>query len=316
MTIFRFIAAKRAEHSIKIMCRVLDVSRSGFHAWAAREPSKRAVADQALSERIAEIHKHSGKTYGSPRVHAELLLEDGVRVSRKRVERLMREAELSGQVRRRRGKTTIRVQGVRTAPDLVERDFAPTAVNRLWCADITYIRTWEGWLYLASVMDCYSRRIVGWAIADHLRAELVVDALEMAVARRRPDAGLVHHSDQGSQYTSLVFTRRCRSVGIDVSMGSRGDCFDNAVLESFHASLKKDLIHRQSWPTKAEARTAVFNYIEAFYNRRRRHSTLGMLSPLEFENGTLRTAGASLAASRLASINKMNYNSTSTAQAA
>jgi putative transposase len=165
-------------------------------------------------------------------------------------------------------------------------------------------------------MDCYSRRIVGWALADHLRAELVIDALDMAVARRRPAPGLVHHSDQGSQYTSLIFTRRCRSVGIDVSMGSRGDCFDNAVLESFHASLKKDLIHRQAWPTKAEARTAVFDYIEAFYNRRRRHSTLGMRSPLEFENGTLRPAGASLAASRLASINTMNYKTTSTAQAA
>ena len=165
-------------------------------------------------------------------------------------------------------------------------------------------------------MDCYSRRIVGWAIADHLRAELVVDALEMAVTRRRPDPGLMHHSDQGSQYTSLIFTRRCRMVGIDVSMGSRGDCFDNAVLESFHASLKKDLIQRRSWPTKAEARTAVFDYIEAFYNRRRRHSTLGMLSPLEFENRTLMSAGASLAASRLASTNKINYKTTSTAQAA
>jgi putative transposase len=314
--IFRFIAATKAEHSIKIMCRVLEVSRSGFHAWAAREPSARAVADGALSERIAEIHADSRKTYGSPRIHAELRLEDDVRVGRKRVERLMRGAGLSGQVKRRRGKTTIRVQGVRTAPDLVERDFNPSEPNRLWAADITYIRTWEGWLYLASVMDCYSRRIVGWALADHLRAELVVDALEMAVARRRPDAVLVHHSDQGSQYTSLIFTRRCRVVGIDVSMGSRGDCFDNAVLESFHASLKKDLIHRRSWPTKAEARTAVFDYVETFYNRRRRHSRLGMRSPVEFENGTLRTDGASLAASRLASINKMEYKSTSTAQAA
>jgi len=314
--IFRFIAATKAEHSIQIMCRVLEVSRSGFHAWARREPSARAVADQALSGRIAEIHTDSLKTYGSPRVHAELRLQDGVRVGRKRVERLMRGAGLSGQVKRRRGKTTIRVQGVRTTPDLVKRDFNPTEPNRLWAADITYIRTWEGWLYLASVMDLYSRAIVGWALADHLRAELVVDALEMAVARRRPDAGLVHHSDQGSQYTSLIFTRRCRSVGIDVSMGSRGDCFDNAVLESFHASLKKDLIHRRSWPTKAEARTAVFEYVEAFYNRRRRHSTLGMLSPLEYENRTLRPAGASLAASRLASINKMKYKSTSTAQAA
>ena len=316
MTIFRFIAAKKAEHSIKIMCRVLGVSRSGFHAWATREPSARAVEDAHLGERIAEIHADSRRTYGSPRVHAELRLEDGVRVGRKRVERLMRRAGLAGQLKRRRGKTTIRVQGVRTAPDLVERDFNPTAINRLWAADITYIRTWEGWLYLASVMDCYSRRIIGWAIADHLRAELVVDALEMAVARRRPDAGLVHHSDQGSQYTSLVFTRRCRTVGIDMSMGSRGDCFDNAVLESFHASLKKDLIHRRSWPTKAEARTAVFDYIEAFYNRRRRHSTLGMLSPLEFENSTLITDGASLAASRLASTNKIRLTSTTTAKAA
>ena len=145
----------------------------------------------------------------------------------------------------------------------------------------------QGWLYLASVMDCYSRRVVGWAIADHPRAELVVDALEMAVARRRREAGLVHHSDQGCQYTSQAFTRRCRTVGIEVSIGSRGDCFDNAVLESFHATIKKDLIHRRSWPTEAEARTAVFEYIEAFYNRRRRHSRLGMLSPADFENSLL-----------------------------
>ena len=316
MRIFRFIAATKAEHSIQIMCHVLEVSRSGFHAWAKREPSARAVVDRALSERIAEIHADSLKTYGSPRVHAELRLEHGVRVGRKRVERLMRRADLSGQIKRRRGKTTIRVQGVRTASDLVERDFNPVASNRLWAADITYIRTWEGWLYLASVMDCYSRRIVGWAIADHLRAELVVDALEMAVARRRPDAGLVHHSDQGGQYTSLIFTRRCRQVGIEVSMGSRGVCFDNAVLESFHATIKKDLIHRRAWPTKTEARTAVFEYIETFYNRRRRHSRLGMLSPADFENRTLVSGGTSLAASRLASINKIDYKSTSTAQAA
>ena len=315
MSVFEFIAAKKAEHSIKIMCRVLEVSRSGFHAWVARAPSARAVADEALSERIEQIHTESRKTYGSPRVHAELRLEDGVCVGRKRVERLMRLAKISGQLKRRRGRTTIRVQGVRTAPDLVQRDFNPTAINRLWAADITYIRTWEGWLYLASVMDCYSRRIVGWSIADHLRAELVVDALQMAVARRRPEAGIVHHSDQGSQYTSLVFTRRCRSVGIDVSMGSRGDCFDNAAMESFHASLKKDLIYRRSWPTKTEARTALFDYIETFYNRRRRHSRLGMLSPLDFENKHSEPERTALAASRLASINKINYKST-TAHAA
>src|SRR3954454_17954590 len=306
----------KAEHSIQLMCRVLGVSRSGYHAWAVREPSARALTDHALTGRIVEIHADSLKTYGSPRVHAELRLEDGLRVGRKRVERLMRTAGLSGQIKRRRGKTTIRAQGVRTAPDLVERDFNPTAINRLWCADITHIRTWEGWLYLASVMDCSSRRIVGWALADHLRTELVVDALEMAVTRRRPDAGLVHHSDQGSQYTSLIFTRRCRSVGIDVSMGSRGDCFDNAVLESFHASLKKDLIHRRSWPTKAEARTAVFGYIEAFYNRRRRRSRLGMRSPLEFENDTLMQRGTGLAASRLASSPKIRLTATTTTSVA
>jgi putative transposase len=199
VSVYRFIAARKTEHSVKTMCRVLGVSRSGYHAWACRSPSSHSRQDAALSERIAQIHQQSLKTYGSPRVHAELRLEHGVRVGRKRVERLMRRAGLSGQIKRRRGKTTIRVQGVRTASDLVERDFNPVASNRLWAADITYIRTWEGWLYLASVMDCYSRRIVGWAIADHLRAELVVDALEMAVARRRPAAGLVHHSDQGGQ---------------------------------------------------------------------------------------------------------------------
>jgi putative transposase len=197
--VFGFIAARKTEHSVKTMCRVLGVSRSGYHAWQRRPPSPRARRDAALTEQIASIHASSQKTYGSPRVHAELRLDHGIHVGRKRVERLMRRAGLSGQIKRRRGRTTIRVQGVRTAADLVERDFNPAAINRLWAADITYVRTWEGWLYLASVMDLYSRRIVGWALADHLRAELVVDALEMAVARRRPDAGLVHHSDQGSQ---------------------------------------------------------------------------------------------------------------------
>jgi transposase InsO family protein len=199
VTVFGFIAARKTEHSVKTMCRVLGVSRSGYHAWERRPPSPRLREDVALTEWIGRIHELSLKTYGSPRVHAELRLDHGIHVGRKRVERLMRRAGLSGQVRRRRGKTTIRVQGVRTAPDLVKRDFDPSAPNRLWAADITYIRTWEGWLYLASVMDCYSRRIVGWAIADHLRAELVVDALEMAVTRRRPDERLVHHSDHGSQ---------------------------------------------------------------------------------------------------------------------
>ena len=230
MKVYRFVLAEKAEHSIQLMCRVLQVSRSGYHAWAARGPSARAVADAGLSERIAEIHEGSLKTYGSPRIKAELALEHGVYVGRKRVERLMRLAGLSGLHKRRKGRTTIRVQGVRTAPDLVDRDFNPGRVDQLWCADITYIRTWEGWLYLASVMDCYSRRIVGWAMADHMRAELVIEALEMAVSRRRPQGRPVHHSDQGSQYTSLIFTKRCRSVDIDVSTGSKGDCFDKALV--------------------------------------------------------------------------------------
>jgi len=306
----------KTDYPISLMCRVLGVSRSGFYAWDTRPPSARAIADAALSARIAEIHTDSHKTYGSPRVHAELALEDDVHVGRKRVERLMRAGGLSGQLKIRRGRTTIRLQGVRTAPDLVARDFNPTEPNRLWCADITYLRTWEGWLYLASVMDCYSRRIVGWAMADHLRADLVIDALQMAVARRRPGPGVIHHSDQGSQYTSLIFTRRCRAVGIDVSMGSRGDCFDNAVLESFHATLKKDLIHRRSWPTKAETRTAVFEYIEAFYNARRRHSTLGMLSPIDYENTPLSSSGEILAATRLAPTKENLFTTQTTAHAA
>jgi putative transposase len=282
---YRFIAAKKADFSVSLLCQTLGVSRSGFHAWERRAPCQRALSDAWLIERIRQIHERARGVYGSPRVHAELR-HQGVRVGRKRVERLMRQAQISGLVRRRRGRTTIRVPGVRTAPDLVERDFRPAGPDRLWVADITYLRTWEGWLYLAAVMDCYSRRIVGWALDSHLRAELVVDALNMAIARRRPGAGLIHHSDQGSQYVALVFAQRCRDAGIEVSMGSRGDAFDNAVAESFFSSLKKELVHRQSWPTKADARSAVFDYIEAFYNPVRLHSTLGMLSPARFEATT------------------------------
>ena len=292
MSVFRFVAARKAEHPVKTMCRVLGVSRSGFHAWERRSPCRRELDDRVLVERIGAIHRRSRGTYGARRVHAELAHE-GVSVGRKRVERLMRRARLSGLVKRRRGRTTVRVPGVRCAPDLVERDFAPRAPDRLWVADITYVRTWEGWLYLAAVVDCFSRRVVGWSLADHMRAELVVDALEMAVARRRPHAGLVHHSDQGSQFVSLVFGQRCRDAGIEISMGSKGDCYDNSVAESFFATLKKDLIHRQSWPTKTEARTAIFEFIEAFYNRERRHSTLGYLSPHQFELSA-RPAGRAL----------------------
>ncbi len=280
---YAFVSAEKASYPIALMCRVLEVNRTAFHAWARRPPSKRETDDALLSRRIVEIHGENRGVYGARRIHAELRHADNLGVGRKRVERLMRNAGISGLVKRRRGKTTISVPGVRTASDLVERDFNPQAPDRLWTADITYIRTWEGWLYLASIIDCYSRRIVGWSMADHLRHELVVDALNMAIDRRQPGRGLIHHSDQGSQFTALVFGQRCRLAGINVSMGSRGDCFDNAVCESFHASIKKELLHRHSWATKAEARTAVFEYIETFYNQRRRHSTLGYIAPALYE---------------------------------
>ena len=294
------ISAEKASTPISMCCRLLGVSRSGYYDWERRAPSDRALTDAWLIEKIREIWAENRKVYGSPRIHADLRLRYGIRVARKRVERLMREAGISGLQRRKRGRTTISVPGVRVADDLVERQFSPEQPNLLWIADVTYLRTWEGWLYLAAVQDAYSRRIVGWSMADHMRSELVVDALEMAVARRRPAPGLIHHSDQGSQYVSLAFGQAARDAGIARSMGSKGDCYDNAVAESFFATLKKELVHRRSWPTRRELTSEVFEYIEAFYNRTRRHSTLAMLSPADYENRTLINRGASLAASRLA----------------
>jgi putative transposase len=268
---------------VAVMCRTLGVNRTSFHDWERRAPSDRELSDAWLTEKIKQIHVVSDGTYGARRIHAELRLEHGIRVGRKRVERLMRAAGISGVVARKRRRTTVRLPGVRVAPDLVERDFRPTGPNQTWSADITYISTWEGFLYLAHVQDLFSRLIVGWSMAEHLRADLVIDALEMALARRRPDPGLVHHSDQGCQYTAVLFGKRCAKAGIEISMGSVGDCYDNAVCETFHATIKKEKIYRQSWPTRAEARTAVFAYIEGWYNPRRRHSTLAYLSPIEFE---------------------------------
>jgi putative transposase len=296
---FRLIDAKKAQHPVSLLCSVLGVSRAGYYAWKQRPPSARQRRDGELIEQIGQIHRESQGTYGWPRIHAELR-HRGVRVSRKRVARLMRAAGLSGMVRRRRGKTTIRVPGIATAPDLVRRDFAPTAPNRLWVADLTECATWEGKLYLAVVVDAFSRRCVGWAMADHMRAELVVEALEMAIWHRRPDAGLVHHSDRGGQYVSLIFGQTARDAGIAVSMGAKGCALDNAVCESFFATLKKELTRRRSWPTRRELQTAVFAWIEGWYNRRRLHSTLGYLSPLDYENRTLGQGGTGLAASRLA----------------
>ena len=283
MSVYRIISAERASFPVSLMCELLGVSRSGFSDWSSRAPSDRALTDAWLTARIKQIHSDNREVYGSPRIHAELRMRYGIRVGRKRVERLMKAAGISGLQQRKRGRTTIRVPGVRVADDLVERDFGPAAKDSLWIADVTYLRTWEGWLYLAAVQDAFSRRIVGWSMADHMRSELVVDALQMALSRRRPQPGLIHHSDQGSQYVSLAFGQAAREAGIARSMGSKGDCYDNSVAESFFATLKKELVHRRSWPTRRELASEVFDYIEAFYNRRRRHSTLGMLSPADFE---------------------------------
>jgi putative transposase len=286
MSIYRFIAAEKANHKVSLMCELLGVSRSGFYASERRPVCQRAREDERLLVHIRCIHEQARGVYGVRRVHAELRLAHDIRIGRKRVERLMREAGISGLVRRRRGRTTIRVPGVRVAQDLVARDFNPEAPNRLWVADITYLPSWEGWLYLAAVQDAYSRTVVGWSMGSHMRAELVVDALEMALARRRPGPGLIHHSDQGSQYVSLVFGHTARKAEIALSMGATGDAYDNALAETFFATLKKELVNRRSWPTRRELSRAVFDYVETFYNHRRRHSTLGYLSPRQYEQST------------------------------
>jgi putative transposase len=264
------------------MCRVLELSPSGYYAWRVRPPSARARRDGELLERILAIHAESRGTYGAPRVQAELRAQ-GVSVSRKRVARLMRQAGLRGVSRRRFVVTTVRDKDARPAPDLVQRDFEAAGPNQLWVADITYIPTWAGFLYLAAVLDAWSRRAVGWAMATHLRTELVLEALEMAVRQRQP-RGVIHHSDQGSQYTSIAFGKRCREAGVRPSMGSVGDAYDNALCESFFATLECELLARRRFATPAEARLGVFDFIEGFYNPRRRHSALGYLSPLEFES--------------------------------
>jgi putative transposase len=280
---FRFIDAEKATYPIALLCRVLGVSRAGYYGWRRRPPSSRAAADAALSATIRAIHGASRGTYGAPRVRAELADAHGVRCSRRRVARLMRGAGLAGCHRRRAVRTTRRDAAAAPAPDLVGRCFAAAAPDRLWTADITYLPTLAGFLYLAVVLDVFSRRVVGWAMAADLGARLVVDALEMALWTRRPAAGLVHHSDRGSQYSSLAFGRRCRAAGVVPSMGAVGDAYDNALTESFFATLECELIDRSRWRTHAEARTAVFGFVEAFYNRTRRHSALGYLSPAQFE---------------------------------
>ena len=263
------------------MCRVLKVSASGYYAWCTRPKSKRALRDEALLEKIRAIHKRSRDTYGSPRILAELR-DDGERVGKKRVQRLMKKAGFVGASRRRFVTTTQRDPGARPAPDLVERRFEAPGPNQLWVADITYIPTWAGFLYLAVVLDAFSRRIVGWSMATHLRTELVTDALQAAVAQRRP-SGVIHHSDQGCQYTSIAFGLRCKEAGVRPSMGSIGDCFDNAMCESFFATLECELLDKRRFKNQIEARMAVFDFIEGWYNPHRRHSSLDYASPMQYE---------------------------------
>ncbi|WP_233434191.1 IS3 family transposase [Nocardia yamanashiensis] len=268
---------------VTISCRVLGVSTSGYYEWRDRGPSARTQADIELTAVITAIHTASRGTYGAPRVHAELRIGMGIRLGRKRVARLMRSARLQGAFRRRRG-CTRRDPSASPNPDLVNRRFSADHPDRLWCMDVTQHRTGEGWVYCAVVLDAFSRRIVGWSIADHLRAELVCDALDMARWRRRPPPGqTIAHSDHGAQYTSWAFGQRIRSAGLLGSMGSIGDCFDNSMVESYFGTMQLELLDTRRWSTRKELATAIFDYIEAFYNPTRRHSKLDMLSPVDYE---------------------------------
>ena len=265
-----------------MMCRVLGVSRSGFYAWETREPCARAVEDAGLSELIGAAHLESRRTYGARRIHI-VLARKGVRCGKKRVARLMQAQGIQGVHRRRKFRTTIRDHGTAPAADLVDRNFKAPAPNILWVADITYVPTWSGWLYVAIVLDVFSRRVVGWSMADHLRTELVLDALDMALWSRQPDKGLIHHSDRGSQYTSISLGRRCQDAGVMPSMGSKGDAYDNSVAESFFATLETELLWPNTFKTRTEARIAVFDFIECFYNTKRLHSSVEDWPPAEYE---------------------------------
>jgi putative transposase len=263
------------------MCRVLEVSRSGYYAWLHRVPSERRKQDALLAAEVERSHAASRGTYGAPRILVDLQ-ELGYRPSKKRVARLMREIAVEGVTRRKKHITTVRDELARPVADLVDRDFSASGPDQLWVADITYVPTFEGHLYLAVVLDVWSRKIVGWSMQDHLLTDLVVEALDMAVARRNAN-GVVHHSDQGCQYTSFVFGARCAEAGVQPSMGSVGDAYDNAMCESFFATLECELLDRTRFRTRLEADRALFDFIEGFYNSRRRHSALDYLSPAEYE---------------------------------
>jgi transposase InsO family protein len=275
-----------------MMCRVLKVSKAGYYAWRDRALSERAQQDQQLRTRIKIIHRQSRETYGSPRIHAQLQ-HDGIHVGRKRVARLMRDDGVVVRIRRRFRVTTTSKHKHPIAPNLLARRFAPddaTAIDRVYASDITYIDTMEGWLYLAVILDFRSRRVVGWSMSQSLEESIVLDALRMALLRRQPGRGVLHHSDRGSQYAGAAFQQLLKDHGMTCSMSRKGDCWDNAVVESFNATIKTELIHRTKWQTREEARAAIYNWIESWYNRKRLHSTLGYRSPDEFEDEEERSA--------------------------
>jgi transposase InsO family protein len=286
VTVFPFVAAEKvAGQKVAKACALLAVSRSAYYQWSEQKESKRTRSDRELSGRITEIHKQSRGTYGAPRVH-EQLRQDGVRCSKKRVARLMGLEGLAGRAKRRFKRTTVAdPEAEAKNPDLVKRRFAPgdLPLDHTWVSDITYVRTWEGWCYLATIIDLASRRVVGFAMADHMKASLVCEALQMALSQRRPAPGLIFHSDRGSQYTSKKFRKLLAKRGIRQSLSRPGQCWDNAAAESFFSTLKVELVYRRSLPTRAAACLALFEYIEVFYNRQRLHSSIGYRNPVAFE---------------------------------
>ena len=284
---FQFIEAQKAVFPVRVLCRMLEVSPAGFYAWAKRPESKRSAADRRLLAEIRAIHSESRQTYGSPRVHAELRGR-GQQVGKNRVARLMGENGVESRRKKRFRRTTDSQHDFPVADNVVRRQFHASAPNQVWVTDITYVWTREGWLYLAAILDLFSRRVVGWATSSSLGRELALNALSEALRGRNVGPGLVHHSDRGCQYASHDYRRRLEACGIVCSMSRKGDCWDNAVAESFFATLKGELVDRADFATRAAAELALFDYIERFYNRRRRHSALGYATPIEFENAFLR----------------------------
>ena len=280
---FRFIEDRRADYPVTIMCDVLGVSPAGYYAWRSRPESRRSAANRDLVDDIKRVHRDTSGRYGSPRIHAELRAQ-GRGASRGRIERLMRRHGIRAiMARPRRVRTTDSRHDFPIAPNLIERNFAAAAPNRIWLADITYIETDQGWLYLATVMDLYCRKIVGWAMEEHLRTDLPLVALRMAISVQRPRAGLIHHSDRGVQYASAEYRKMMQAAGLTASMSRKADYYDNAPMESFFHTLKTEFVHHRHYATRAEARRDIFACIEGFYNRTRRHSAIGYISPIEME---------------------------------